>query len=227
MVLSSKNSALFSDVFRVFYAHNLPQFPPNYRTQCSRRFPSGRLSRRGRIRAIKKLQESAYIYKTMSGRSGWPSRDPINEFGFKSLTHHPGLFNRKEESNLYRFVANDSIQSFDVEGLWVVCRRDVRVAPGESWVYGLFAHTDIREDCSKCDSGSTCYPIIRDPKCNKCPHPDPDQCLKDNPYSAGNGTWGDNCQSNTRDRLKKCCLKAPTWWPDFYAYPPPQPILPF
>ncbi len=102
MVLSSKNSALFSDVFRVFYAHNLPQFPPKYRTRCSRRFPSGRLSRRGRIRAIKSLQASAYIYKTMSGRSGWPSRDPIEEEG--------GI-------NLYGFVVNTPINKIDYLGL--------------------------------------------------------------------------------------------------------------
>ena len=103
MVLSSKNSALFSDVFRVFYAHNLPQFPPKYRTRCSRRFPSGRLSRRGRIRAIKSLQASAYIYKTMSGRSGWPSRDPIGEKG--------GM-------NLYGLIGNDPNDKYDVLGLF-------------------------------------------------------------------------------------------------------------
>ena len=102
MVLSSKNSAFFSDVCRGFYAHDLPQFPPKYRTRCSRRFPSGRLSRRGRIRAIKSLQASAYIYKTMSGRSGWPSRDPVEEDGGE---------------NLYSFVYGDSVNSFDELGL--------------------------------------------------------------------------------------------------------------
>ena len=101
MVLSSKNSAFISDVCRVFDPPELRPSPPKYRIGCSRRFSSGRLSRRGRIRAIKTLKESAYIYKTMSGRSGWPSRDPIGEQG--------GI-------NLYGFVGNTPIDRADFDG---------------------------------------------------------------------------------------------------------------
>lgn len=37
---------------------------------------------------------------------------------------------------------------------------------------------------------------------------------------AGNGSlWGDNCQTDARRILSKCCLQAPDWIPDLYAYP--------
>ena len=101
MVSSSKNSTFFSDVCRVFDTHILQQFPQKYRTRCSRRCPSGRLSRRGRKRAIKSPQARVYIYKITSGRSGWPNRDPLEEQG---------------GPNLYGFVANNPISRIDYLG---------------------------------------------------------------------------------------------------------------
>jgi len=191
---------------------------------------------------------SAY-YCPSTGR--WLSRDPMGEPGFENLraagmvpkigqivspaSLTPGRWvNRdtdvtKKDPDRYAMVRNNPINLSDAYGLWVVCRRAVRVATGEPSYYGWFAHVDIVEDCSKCgnstaDEDVSCYPIKPDPKC-KCP-PDTAKCLQDNPYSAGEGTWGSNCQSNTRERLHKCCLIAPDWHPDFYAYPLEPPLGP-
>jgi len=46
----------------------------------------------------------------------WPSRDPINELGFKLLARSGGEFNRSEEENLYRFVSNNPMNGFDPDG---------------------------------------------------------------------------------------------------------------
>jgi RHS repeat-associated protein len=54
-----------------------------------------------------------YTYKTASGRSTWPSRDPIEESG--------GL-------NLYAFVENDGINSWDELGLAVIKWADIKLA---------------------------------------------------------------------------------------------------
>ena len=103
MVLSSKNSEVFSDFCRVFDTLDLAPLPLKYRIGCVRHFPSGRLSRRGRHRAIKSPRARGCIYKTTSGRSGWPNRDPIQERGGK---------------NLYSFVINNPISRFDRLGLF-------------------------------------------------------------------------------------------------------------
>jgi len=47
----------------------------------------------------------------------WPTRDPINEPGFKVLIHRSAGLNRRQEPNLYRFVANNPIKYWDYLGL--------------------------------------------------------------------------------------------------------------
>ena len=126
MVSSSKNSVFFSDICRDFDTPILKQFPPKYRTRCSRRFLSGRLSRRGRKRAIKSLETSVYIYKTLSGRSGWPSRDPLGELGLELLRRgRPSL--QGDGPNPYHFVGNNPISRFDVFGLYENCCCDANM----------------------------------------------------------------------------------------------------
>lgn len=157
------------------------------------------------------------------GMQRWLSRDPISEIGFYRAVR-PAYSRLNVRAKDYRFVLNDPIDWGDYRGLYAVCCRAVDVEPDDPVITRLFGnmfkHCEID---AKCPAGYESYPIEKDPNCEKHPAPDPDQCLKDNPYSAGNGTWGDNCQSNTLDRLKKCCLKAPEWKPNCYAYPPPNP----
>ncbi len=139
MVLSSKNSAFFSDVCRVFDTPDLRSFPSKYRTRCSRRFPSGRLSRRGRIRAIKSLQERAYIYKTLSGRSGWPSRDPIGEPGFELLRGKQASVSAGEP-NRNLFIKNNPLQNIDPDGLDLIT---VTYTSGTTVTYGAFRSPNL------------------------------------------------------------------------------------
>ena len=56
-------------------------------------------------------------YQPVPGRSGWPSRDPINELCFKTLTRSGKIVERSQEKNLYSFVSNDPAGKFDVLGL--------------------------------------------------------------------------------------------------------------
>ena len=67
-----------------------------------RRHLSGRRCGRGRHRAIKSPRARGCIYKTTSGRSGWPNRDPLGERG---------------GANLYRFVGNNPVSKTDLLGL--------------------------------------------------------------------------------------------------------------
>ena len=60
-----------------------------------------------------------YTYKTVSGRSGWPSRDPIEEQG--------GM-------NLYGFVGNDSISRIDPLGLANAWTLGLELV--SHWAYG-------------------------------------------------------------------------------------------
>ena len=136
MVSSSKNSTFFSDVCRVFDTHILQQFPQKYRTRCSRRCPSGRLSRRGRKRAIKSPQARVYIYKITSGRSGWPSRDPIEESG--------GL-------NLYGFANENPIQYYDAFGLQslLTILECAQASPAYDFADCICAFAGDEDDCKK------------------------------------------------------------------------------
>ena len=67
-----------------------------------RRHPSGRSSRRHHCRSMFALGLRIYGYRTVSGRSAWPSRDPIGEQG---------------GDNLYGFWENDMIANVDGFGL--------------------------------------------------------------------------------------------------------------
>jgi RHS repeat-associated protein len=155
-------------------------------------------------------------YDSVFGR--WSSRDPVGEFGFEiarlSTPSQSGNTTTKAV-NLYTYVANNPINSYDPLGLWVVCCRSVIGNP-------LLVHCQIYEDRSRCGTGSQIYDIKPDPKCKVCPRPNTEKCLnKDNPYDPGSHRPGDNCQSNTIERLRKCCLIAPDWWPNWYAFPLP------
>ena len=76
--------------------------PHTTRVGCLYHNPSGRRCRRGHFRSVFTPSSCRYTYQTVPGRSGWPSRDPIEERG--------GM-------NLYGFVGNNSIAEVDVLGL--------------------------------------------------------------------------------------------------------------
>ncbi len=71
------------------------------RNFCAR--PSGRLSRRRRVRSMFTPGSRACGYRTASGRAKWPNRDPIEEGG---------------GYNLYGFVGNNPISELDPNGQW-------------------------------------------------------------------------------------------------------------
>jgi hypothetical protein len=63
-------------------------------------------------------------YKSASGRSKWPNRDPIDEIGFEILHHRSNkslwLFTELRQNNAltaYGFVSNDPLGLFDAFGL--------------------------------------------------------------------------------------------------------------
>jgi hypothetical protein len=95
----------------------------------------------------------------------------------------------------------------------------------------LFQHCDLRDHpCDNPDDenypakkdGSSCNKMDNKKKCSDATEQDVDDCLARNPYSDGAGLPGDNCQSNTLDRLGKCCLGA-NWNPSWYAFHPVPP----
>jgi len=78
-----------------------PTSPLKTRARAFRPNPSGRISWRGRFRPIFTPGSRACGYKTPSGRTKWPSRDPIGQEG---------------GWNLYGFVGNAPIDSYDSDG---------------------------------------------------------------------------------------------------------------
>ena len=72
------------------------------RVGCLRHNPSGRRCGRSHIRSMFTPSSHHCTYQTVPGRSGWPSRDPIEETG--------GV-------NLYGFVLNTPINKIDYLGL--------------------------------------------------------------------------------------------------------------
>jgi len=116
-------------------------------------------------------------------------------------------------------------------GLYVCCRA-VMPENSDSWCTRKcgkwFRHCNLSSDnkSGQCDSGDNSYPIEKadngsmdnGTSCSQATAANIQDCLKRNKYDRGEGTWGNNCQSNTRERLGKCCLKS-TWNPNIYAYP--------
>ena len=76
--------------------------PRKTRARSFCRTPSGRLSRRARVRPMFTPGSRGCGYSTASGRAKWPSRDPIEEKG--------GL-------NLYAFVSNTPANGIDLLGM--------------------------------------------------------------------------------------------------------------
>jgi RHS repeat-associated protein len=59
-----------------------------------------------------------YGYRYYDPKDGrWPSRDPIQEIGFIETNNYPRMLSRKREANLFLFVSNQAVNSFDVLGL--------------------------------------------------------------------------------------------------------------
>jgi RHS repeat-associated protein len=162
----------------------------------------------------------------------WLNRDPISEKGFFQISH-PSLEKERQRAKDFDFVKNSPLVTFDPLGLWQVCCRNVRAEPGDGPVViiasKILVHCDLRN--GPCDDPQDrSYPATRN--CDgRCPHKmdngkdcckvtsaEINQCLKRNPYNSGTGKWGNNCQSNTRERLENCCLKS-DWNPHVYAYP--------
>jgi hypothetical protein len=83
-----------------------PTTPRKTRVGVFRHRSSGQTSSRRRCRSIITPGSRRCGYKTVSGRHEWPNRDPFEEWG--------GI-------NLYAYVANNPINSFDPLGLWNTC----------------------------------------------------------------------------------------------------------
>jgi hypothetical protein len=148
-------------------------------------------------------------YKTASGRGKWPNTDPISDKGFFS-TARPRFEMFRLNAKDYKYLFNQPTCRIDADGLWQVCCRNVRWDPNEDnwldyWIYKAATHCDLRNGPPDSGGDSTCYPVVKDPNNEVCGNTD--KCLQRNGYNAGSGQVGDNCQSNTIDRLKKCGLR--------------------
>lgn len=166
------------------------------------------------------------------GLQRWINRDPIAERGF-----YFGV--RPEFEYLhgwvldYPFASNDPTTFYDPLGLWHVCCRLVRYNEGEGCLVAIgsefIKHCDLRPSNQPCDNPKdTSYPVYKNKDPNKslpggksCCYATAQEvtgCLKTHGTTAGQGVWGDNCQSSTREALEGCCA-ASTWPPDPYGYP--------
>lgn len=54
--------------------------------------------------------------------------------------------------------------------------------------------------------------------CKDVTEQDISDCMIRHPYSAGQGTWGDRCQTSVIATIANCCLKT-NWDPNSYAGP--------
>jgi RHS repeat-associated protein len=135
--------------------------------------------------------------------------------------------------NLMRYVRNKITNHTDPLGLMAVCCRKLAAGAAgndvsvETAVYiSNYQHCQLRNICA---AGEKSYPVQIDPDPNRklpgCPEKncaeatqsDIEKCLKDDaPQNDGTGSYNNNCQSNVRDRLSKCCMQT-TWQPQVQA----------
>ncbi len=186
------------------------------------------------------VQNAQAFYNPSTGR--WLSRDPSGE-------------KTADGPNIYASVANNPVNRFDTDGRtgwgapffppsspvteeppdprvppgvpfdpskpWKICCRPVNI-DGLGWL----THCDHRQ--GPCDTpDSVEFPITRDTGCCKIKSDrEMSQCLHDNKNDAGHGLPGNNCQSSSKQALKKCCAKS-SWSPSWYADVPcadPPPV---
>ena len=119
------------------------------------RHTAGRKSRRCNGRSIFTRSSHRCTYQTVSGRSGWPSRDPLGDYAiFKNSIR--GL-DKEQAKQLkvetlmppYGFVRNDSIGKFDTDGrgLGPVVGIAGGIGLGVAGVYGAcWLHLDHIQD---------------------------------------------------------------------------------
>jgi len=165
----------------------------------------------------------SYLYRFYDPNlQRWLSSDPVLEPGFATVAR-PSSEGPLLPPGQYVFVKNCPTALIDAEGLseWHICCRASHGIDA-----GIFTHCDLRN--WPCDSPQDRdYPVQKtDSKCCKMDNgtdistatqADINGCLGRNPYDAGLGIPGSNCQSNTRQRLCLCCLTS-NWTPDWYAY---------
>jgi RHS repeat-associated protein len=168
-------------------------------------------------------------FSEVSGLGHWPVRE-YDSFAGRWTRLDPA--GDVDGLNLYVFVGDDPVNKFDQLGKWKVCCRATRYDPETDpwwagWIYPMFRHCDIAESCRDSEEEEvTEYDIEIDSSsgrkmgngksCDCVTAKDVKKCLEvDNPYSPGRGEVGSNCQSNTIERLAKCCLKSnfkPNWF---------------
>jgi len=147
----------------------------------------------------------------------WINRDPIEEEG---------------GANLYGFVGNQPIRKWDKLGLSFgnVCCTAVAPADDAAWweniIRPFLRHCHIEE--GDCPDGMDSYSIERsddsetqmnhgsNPTCDCATDEQIDDCMDAYPYSAGDSTWGSNCQTSVVNTLNNCCLES-DWQPNCYA----------
>jgi RHS repeat-associated protein len=155
----------------------------------------------------------------MSGLSG----------GF--LTRDPEGFDGSPY-DLYEFANAKALVSVDPSGQWYVYCRNARNFP-------IFRHCDLRRECTPGEARGpdgnieliSCFPVRKSTDCwrslnsNACPmrccdatDQDIENCLTKYPSDNLTGNPGSNCQSNTYERLSRCCLDS-NWTPNAYGRP--------
>jgi len=117
VVLSCENRLLFSGTDR---ASGTPELLTSTQKSCvrgSHRCSSGRNSSIKRKHTAIQPSLWSSVYESASGRSDWPSRDPINENGYRVVAGQKGKRVLEEEKDLYCFLDNDSLNDYDINGL--------------------------------------------------------------------------------------------------------------
>ena len=116
MAFARQNWLFFPSTDRMFLIQTTPRYRRKSRVGNSRHNPSGRRWGRGLVCSMSTLSSRRYTYQSVPGRSGWPSRDPINEIGLQTLNRSRRSFDRNQEKDLYGFVANNPVNFVDIDG---------------------------------------------------------------------------------------------------------------